>query len=56
VDVVDGAPGASNRDGVDGVDGVSPDALGWVATTTYTINTQADVGFEMENLGESGSM
>jgi len=30
------------------------DAPGWVASTTYTSNTQADIGFEVENLGESG--
>ena len=56
VDAADGAPEAPGRDGVDGVDGVSPYAPGWVATTTYTRNTQADVGFEVENLEESGSI
>jgi hypothetical protein len=56
VDGANGAPRASCRDGVDGVDGVSLDAPGCVATTTYTSKTQADVGFEVENLGESGSI
>jgi hypothetical protein len=52
-DGVEGAPGSPGRDGVDGV---SLDAPGWAATLAYTSNTQADVGFEVENLGESGSI
>ena len=51
-----GAPGAPGRDGVDGVGGVSMDAPGWAASTTYTSNTQANIGFEVENLGDSGSI
>ena len=65
VDGVDGAPGALGRDDVDGLDGspgaswrdgVSPDAPRWVATLAYSSNTHTDVGFEVENLGESGSI
>jgi hypothetical protein len=68
---VDGAPGAPGKDGVDGVDGedgatgapgrdgvddVSPDAPSWMAALAYTNNKQAGVGFEVENLRESGSI
>jgi hypothetical protein len=45
-----------NKGDTAGLDGVSPDAPGWIATLAYTNNTQADVGFEVENLGESGSI